>query len=254
MTYAIVFAVLLCLAFLIRFNFFRKPVKGVLVLLYHRIDNKPTGTSLDKFSISSDTFEKQIRLLKRMGFISISPNEIEKIGEQELWKRNRYALITFDDGYKDNLKAAQILQDHSMKGLFFISTAYIGKQMNGVDMLDKNDIKSIVSYGMYIGSHSHNHYKLAEMERQDVKREAELSVNILSEFSNIYDFAYPFGNYNNSIIDILKQLGIKRAYIIGQKIYQIHKYSYYKIPRAIIRHNTNLLDFYLIATRGRSTF
>ncbi len=240
--------------FLARFNFFRFPKKGIAVLLYHRINNMPTKTSLDKFSISPKAFERQLIYLKKMGFISILPDEIDEIKNKKLWKNNRYVLITFDDGYKDNLEAAKILKKHSMKGLFFISTAYLGKTMNFIEMLNENDIKKLLSYGMGIGSHSHNHEKLVQLNRKEIEKEISQSIQILSQYSDIEDFAYPFGSYSEKVIDVLRRQGIKRAYIIGQKIYQIDKMSSYKIPRAIIRKNSNLIDFYLMITRGRSRF
>ncbi len=249
-----IFIGLFTAAFLARFNFFRIPKKGVSVLLYHRISAQPSGTAVDKFSVSPETFEKQIKYLKRKNFISILPSEMEKIDKEKLWKKNKYVLITFDDGYKDNLKAAEILKKYSFKGLFFISTAYTGKTMNSIEMLNTDDIKRIISYGMAIGSHSHNHIKLAQLNNSEIKKEILTSLKNLSQFGKIEDFAYPFGNYNGTVIDILKKHKFKRAYIIGQKIYQPDKFSKYEIPRAIVRKNTTIIDFYLMITRGRSRF
>ncbi len=245
---------LFIVVFLVRFNFFRPPKKGIIVLLYHRIDNKPTGSSLDKFSISENVFEKQMIFLKKRGFVSILPSEIERVKEDGSWKNKRYAIITFDDGYKDNLKAAEILKKHDMKGVFFISTAYIGKTLNSVNMLTDEDIKKIISLGMGIGSHSHHHEKLSKLSLSELDSEIKLSLGLLDKFCSVEDFAYPFGNYSQDVIDALKHHNIKRAYIIGQKIYEINKCEPYKIPRAIIRKDTTLLDFYLITTRGRSKF
>lgn len=239
-------------ALLLRFNFYRLPKKGISVLLYHRIDDSPTNSSLDKFSISPSIFEKQIKYLKKKGYTSILPSEIEQLKKNRAWKKNRYVLITFDDGYKDNVKAAEILNNYSMKGLFFISTAYIGKTMNGVKMLDENDIERLVLLGMAIGSHSHNHTKLPKLNTDEIDKEISQSLKILSRFFNVEDFAYPFGSYSQKVVNILQQNKVKRAYIIGQKIYQIDKFSEYEIPRAIVRKNTSLTDFYLLITRGRA--
>jgi hypothetical protein len=65
-----VIIVLLCLAiivFLLRYNFFRLPKKGLAVLLYHSVTDKKSFTNLDKFSISLEQFEKQIKFLKKNG-------------------------------------------------------------------------------------------------------------------------------------------------------------------------------------------
>ncbi len=254
MIYLFLFFFLLLSIFLARYNFFRLPKKGILVLLYHRIDDKPTGTSLDKFSIPLKIFEKHIKILRKKGFLSVNPENIEHIVEKKLYLKHRYVLFTFDDGYKDNLCAAEILKKYGYSGIFFISTAYIGSKLNGVEMLNINDLKKLVNMGMFLGSHSHEHLKLAELKECEIKTQVEKSLTILSGFQKIEDFAYPFGSYSEKVQNIIRTSGIKRAYIIGQQIYQPGKHSKFKIPRAIIRKSLDDIDFYLIITRGRSRF
>ncbi|AEA33064.1 polysaccharide deacetylase family protein [Hippea maritima] len=245
---------LLLVVFLVRYNFFRLPKRGILVLLYHRVDDRPTGTSLDKFSLPLSRFEWQISYLKKKGFISITPDEIDKIKEEKLYLKNNYVLITFDDGYKDNVDAARILKKYGMKGLFFISTSLIGKEHENAKMMDETDLKELVDLGMALGSHSHRHLKLSQLRKEEVKNEIMRSIDILSSYQEIEDFAYPFGNFNDDVIDVLRELKIKRGYVIAQKIYQPNIQPIFKIPRAIVRKDTNKIDFYLIITRGRSKF
>ncbi len=241
--------------FLLRYNFFRPSQKGILVLLYHRIDDKPTGTDLDKFSISIDTFEKHVKRLKKKGFLPAYPSNIDEIIQKRMYLKNRYVMFTFDDGYKDNLQAAKVLKKYSYKGLFFISTAHIGKYLDGIEMLTPEDLKLLSGMGMFLGSHSNRHVNLLKLTLEEIKAEVLRSFNILSQYQKtIEDFAYPFGGYNDEIAKLIGSLGVKRAYIIGQRIYCPTIHSTFKIPRAIVRKNTNCIDFYLISTRGRSRF
>ncbi|WP_025270754.1 polysaccharide deacetylase family protein [Hippea sp. KM1] len=246
--------ILLVVIFLVRYNFFRIPKKGILVLLYHRIDESPTNTSLDKFSISPEEFEKQIAYLRKRGFISITPSQIDRIKDEKLYLKNNYVLITFDDGYKDNLNAAKILNRYGMKGLFFISTALIGGYHENAKMMDESDLRELVRLGMVLGSHSHRHIKLSLISKDEVESEIRRSLSILSSYQPIEDFAYPFGDVSDDVIEVLRKLKIKRGYIIGQKIYQPDIQPIFKIPRAIVRKDTDKIDFYLIITRGRSKF
>jgi peptidoglycan/xylan/chitin deacetylase (PgdA/CDA1 family) len=249
-----VIILLLCLTiivFLLRYNFFRLPKKGLVVLLYHSVTDKKSFTNLDKFSISLEQFEKQIKFLKKMGYESVRTENIDEILTSGLYKTKKYILITFDDGYKNNLDAAKILKKYNLSAIFFIATDYIGKSLDNTPMLDENDIKHLISLGMQIGSHSHFHTKLSELSQKDIMENIKLSKNILSKFLDVVDFAYPFGNYNSSVIDILKSLNFKRAYIIGQSI-NTKNYNPYLMTRSIIRKSTNYLDLYLILTRGRS--
>lgn len=250
----IIIAAFAILIFLIRFNFFRKPQKGILIMLYHRISDEKTNHPVDKFSISQQVFKKQLSALKKHGYRSISPFEMDDIAEKKLYLKQKFVLITFDDGYRDNISAAEILKDFGMTGLFFISTAYISKQYNGVDMLKIDDIKKLKKMGMYIGSHSHIHQQLSELSKDEIAQQIRTSIEILNQFQNIEDFAYPYGNINYSVINTLKDLKIKRAYVIRQKKYLPNQYNSLNIPRSIIRNKDNAIDFYLIMTRGRAHF
>jgi len=249
-----ILALFLIVLFLVRYNFFRVPRKGILVLLYHRISDEKTGTSLDKFSISLETFERQVETLKKRGFLDANPENIADISNRKLYLKNRYVLFTFDDGYKDNLQAAKVLKKYGYSGLFFISTAYLGGKLKGVEMLTHKDLLELRELGMFVGSHSHEHIKLSELSDLEIKAQIEKSIQVLSKYQKIEDFAYPFGDYSEDVIEVLKSAGFKRAYIIGQEIYRPHKHSAFKIPRAIIRKDLNKIDFYLIITRGRARF
>ncbi|AHF97612.1 polysaccharide deacetylase [Desulfurella acetivorans A63] len=246
--------ILLCfviIIFLLRYNFFRLPKKGLVILLYHSIDNTNHHTSLDKFTISKETFEKHIKFLRKLGYSSIRASDISSFLDNKLYLNYKRVLITFDDGYKNNLEAAKILKKYGFSGLFFISSAYIGKTLDNMQMLDENDIKLLIELGMEIGSHSHFHLKLSELSKNDILENVTRSKEILSQFTNVEDFAYPFGNYSQDVIEVLKKSGFKRAYIIGQSI-NTTKYNPYVLRRSIIRSSTNYLDLYLILTRGRS--
>lgn len=248
------FLVLLCcilIAFLLRYNFFRLPKKGIVILLYHSISSQKSNTSLDKFNITLEKFEKQIKFLKRFGYSTIKASAIEHILQNKLYKKNKYVLITFDDGYKNNLEAAEVLAKHGYSALFFISTAYLGKNLDNMEMLNVDDTKKLINLGMEIGSHSHYHKKLSETSYKDIEENIKTSRDLLSNFSSIDDFAYPFGSRNDAVIDVLKENGFKRAYIIGQSV-NTFKYNPYLLQRSIIRNSTNYLDLYLILTRGRS--
>ncbi len=238
---------IILLAFLLRFNVFRTPRRGVVVLLYHRISSEKVGTPLDKFTVSEARFRKQIEFIERLGYRFISPNEVETAGDKSV-------LITFDDGYRDNLIAARVLKEHGITGLFFISSAYVGGKFGGVEMLREEDIRSLVDMGMYIGSHSHHHLKLGELPLEVVTSEVLRSKEYLDCFFDVKDFAYPYGNRSEHVVGVLRRAGFLRGYIIGQEIYRNSVHSSFEIPRGIVRYNTTLLDLYLILTRGRSTF
>jgi len=110
-------------------NFFGKPWKGNgVILVYHRIlpDDKMNEDLKLGLAVSCSQFDKQIKLLKaRYSLLSID-NFIQNIN-----RKNKFIVtITFDDGYKDNLKyALPILEKYNVPATIYISTRFLEKKV-----------------------------------------------------------------------------------------------------------------------------
>ncbi|MGB5851847.1 MAG: polysaccharide deacetylase family protein [Rhodanobacter sp.] len=96
---------------------------GVLALNYHRIGDA-LATPFDRglWSASAEAFAEQVRFCK---------TQLEIIGPADLPRvraagRGRYAMITFDDGYRDNYQTAlPILRGEGVAATFFVATGFI---------------------------------------------------------------------------------------------------------------------------------
>jgi peptidoglycan/xylan/chitin deacetylase (PgdA/CDA1 family) len=96
---------------------------GVLVLNYHRVGNgnqSPFDRGL--WSADADAFTDQIRFCKSKLDV-ITPDDLPQVLARGL---GRYALITFDDGYRDNYEIAfPILKAEGVPATFFIATGFV---------------------------------------------------------------------------------------------------------------------------------
>jgi peptidoglycan/xylan/chitin deacetylase (PgdA/CDA1 family) len=96
---------------------------GVLVLNYHRIGNgneSPFDRGL--WSTDAEAFSDQVRFCKSQLDV-ITPDDIPRVVASG---RGRYALITFDDGYRDNYETAfPILKSEGVPATFFIATGFV---------------------------------------------------------------------------------------------------------------------------------
>lgn len=117
---------ILSLSKILDFFWHRLP-NGVYVFTYHRIGlSQDTDFDRATFSCSEAAFEQQLLILKN-NFTVITPSELSDITNQPNELKKRYAIITFDDGYKDNFtKAFPLLQKHNVKAAFYVATDYIG--------------------------------------------------------------------------------------------------------------------------------
>lgn len=99
------------------------PWSGLIALNYHRIgDVQASRYDRGLWSASADAFGEQMRFLKREMDI-VSPADLPAILKK---KRGRYAMVTFDDGYRDNYEAAfPILRREGVAATFFVATGYI---------------------------------------------------------------------------------------------------------------------------------
>lgn len=62
-----------------------------------------------------------IRHFTREGYRFVSPEDLAK----RLWHRGRYVLLTFDDGYYNNIRALPVLEEFGVPAVFFISTDHV---------------------------------------------------------------------------------------------------------------------------------
>lgn len=105
------------------------PWRGLVTLNYHRIGT-PNDSLLDwdLWSATEEDFSSQVKALKQhfdvIGLEDL-PQVFRTLGQR--WStKQRFVLLTFDDGYRDNYDAAfPILREHNVSGTFFITTGFV---------------------------------------------------------------------------------------------------------------------------------
>lgn len=74
--------------------------------------------------------------------------------------------------------------------------------------LSLDEIKDLISEGMYVGSHSYNHDWMNRYPFQSQMKDIELSLSFLKQIgapTSSWIFCYPYGAYNNDTIAALKE-------------------------------------------------
>jgi peptidoglycan/xylan/chitin deacetylase (PgdA/CDA1 family) len=107
----------------------RRPAPFLTVLNYHRVDAPQAAEEMDEGALDAtpESFDRQLRILRRH-FTPISLADLLSHLEGDPLPPNP-ALVTFDDGYRDNVRnALPILQSHGVRAAFFIATKYVGER------------------------------------------------------------------------------------------------------------------------------
>ena len=100
--------------------------KSLLIFLFHSLiaeeDEKKHNLIEPKRLISRTRFRQFIDYFLEQGYQFVSPADI--LGGN-LSHDQKYALITFDDGYANNLQSLEILTAYNVPAVFFIATNFV---------------------------------------------------------------------------------------------------------------------------------
>ena len=180
--------------------------EGIISLMYHRFEeNKYPSTN-----IKNEIFLQHLNEINKLKIEFISFEKFEKKMEEKIDKS--YLLLTIDDGYESFFSNAwPILKKKKIPFILFISTREVGK--NGY--MDWKQIKEIEKTGLAtIGNHSHSHDYMVDWTNEKIVEDLKTSIRIfekeLGHSPKI--FSYPFGEYSNDFIKIVKDLNFKFAF------------------------------------------
>ena len=219
------------------------------ILAYHKVDPR---MELGITSLSPRKFEGQIRSLKHEGYTSISILDfrflISDFQNRESRIENQKYLITFDDGYEGvYTHAYPILKEHASTAIIFVTTGYIGKYNNWdaspgprFKHLDWSHIRRMADDGIWFGSHGINHIFLTRCSDSVARHEIEASKKELEDGLGrpIRFFSYPYGNYDDRIINFVQEAGYEAAFSLRPELlkagYADGRMLTYALPRIAI--------------------
>jgi len=196
------------------------------VLMYHRvIDNKNEIGFYDTY-VTKENFEKQMKYLSENNYTSLTFKDIQNGEYKKRFDKNKkYVIITFDDGYKDNLKnALPILKKYNMKiVLFLITSESYNKWDTDVEdrekekkfnLMSKEEVKELIASNLVeIGGHTTKHLDMPNVELRTIEEDLKISNKILEEITGYtpISFAYPWGRSTKDVREIVKKEGYKFA-------------------------------------------
>lgn len=190
---------------------------GPIMLMYHAI-TPGAGTPSWPWAVSVQRFREQLDFLVAEGYATPTMGELVSV-PAKTWE-GRNAVITFDDGYVDNLAACEELQKRGMRASWFIVSGSVGQAPRwpadgrpAQRLLNANELREMRQNGMEIGSHAVNHVRLTEVDDARLAQEVADSRNALEDMlgNAIKSFAYPYGAWDARCAGAVKQAGYTGA-------------------------------------------
>ena len=94
--------------------------------MYHSVGMDETDWLWSEISVSLEQFEKQLNVLKRHAYETITLNEYVEYKKNSKTKPRNKIVLTFDDGYLDNwVYVFPLLRRNSLKATIFINPQFV---------------------------------------------------------------------------------------------------------------------------------
>ncbi|MDD5997546.1 MAG: polysaccharide deacetylase family protein [Bacteroidales bacterium] len=165
--------------------------------------------------------------------------KVDKINFEEQVKncKRKDVVFTFDDGGVSFLTvAAPILEKYGYKGVFFISTKYIGTP----GFLTERQLIELDRRGHIIGSHTHSHPKnLSLLSSDEIFNEWKESIELLSHILNkrVYVASIPNGRGSKIVTETAQKAGIKVLYTSEPTTKIVNKAGITLLGRYVVRRS-----------------
>lgn len=99
--------------------------------------------------------------------------------------------------------------------------------------MNMDQIKCMKRDGMYFGIHGYDHYWLGKLENEKMKEDINKALRFFDGIidKNNWVMNYPYGSFNDEVINYIKTIGCKLGISTEVDIATINKESLYNLPR-----------------------
>ena len=221
------------------------------ILMYHKVNDLwPNPTT-----VPTAVFEEQMTLLGELGYVPVSLDAVRNHYLSGAALDDGAVLITFDDGYRDNLEnALPVLRRHGYPAVLFVPIGFLDddrplpheESLRALGVrnatLDWDALAELEAGGVRIESHGIGHRPLSELEPGEATREIALSKLRLEERlgREVEAFAFVKGSqadYRPEHVSLVQQAGYNLAFtsVSGANApatdrFRLHRYNVEPYP------------------------
>jgi peptidoglycan/xylan/chitin deacetylase (PgdA/CDA1 family) len=204
----------------------RRP--AIRVLFYHRVNPHPfdsLGPVSRELTVAPEEFAWQLKYLAVNGYRSLTLDDFYAMATGRAKIDPKAILITFDDGYEDNLIwAAPLLAKYGFSAVVFPVIDFVGRETAAVwpqsdppglgRFLSADQLCDLRSRGFEIGSHTLRHPILTAISQPECDIELSESRRRLQAMigSPVTALAYPGGNFDGEVEAAVRRAGYLMAF------------------------------------------
>ncbi|MDQ6605446.1 MAG: polysaccharide deacetylase family protein [Actinomycetota bacterium] len=185
----------------------------VPVLTYHRVAPL-SAVGLPDLKVDPADFAAELSALQAGGYHTIHQSQLFAALYSGAVLPSRPIIISVDDGYADDIRTIlPDLQRQHMVATFFVITG----RMTEPGFLTADQIRQLDRAGMDVGDHTAHHVDLRAITPSELRMETAGSRRTLQAVLGhpVYYFAYPFGAYDDAVVQAVKAAGFTMAYTTG---------------------------------------
>lgn len=214
--------------------------EGVSVLMYHMIGDEQGNAAI----MTEANLRIQMNYLRDHGYHPITMQELYDYVTKGAPLPEKPVCITFDDGYLDSYTIVYpLMKEYGFPWTLFLITDDVGKPYNRMTWDQLKEMAN--SHAVTIASHTLSHPKLHNLASRAEKEKEIVDANKALKYQlgidNVW-LAYPYGDYDDEVIDICKKAGIKMA--VTTDAGRVHVGSFpYDLKRAYIGNDISIARF-----------
>jgi peptidoglycan/xylan/chitin deacetylase (PgdA/CDA1 family) len=180
---------------------------SVATFMFHEVTDDPTSSGFQRPGAMAYKHSRQA-FATCLDQIATAPERPELVTAVNLTRPDRHIFLSFDDGGRSALVAAEELERRGWRGHFFIVTSLVGSQ----GFLATEEIRALRRRGHLIGSHSHTHPSIFRDQSpgrmvEEWRASCDLLAQLLGE--PCVSASVPGGDISSRVLESARTAGLR---------------------------------------------
>jgi len=199
-----------------------------------------TILDVNKIHFILESVEDKLKIVKDLkGLLKVYQKEYQLEDFDYYYNKLAYAdrFDTKEVIFIKRLLQVELVDAVRIKIVDILFLKYVGISENTFSRelyMNEDQLKHMLSSGQHIGNHGYNHYWWNSLNKEEMSKELDLSINFLEKLGvdmNNWTACYPYGSYDDQSIKMLEERGCKLAVTTEVDIATTNKNTRFIMPR-----------------------